>query len=86
MKLKRHCRKCPTDTQAVCRHAFGAYWCIKSNDGKGCVLPMDDVAKAWYKAGWTPEDDKSIPISLPLGTPEQATLQLAPPPLSDEDY
>lgn len=85
MKI-RHCRKCPTDTQAVCRHAFGTYYCIKSNGGKGCTHPLDAVANAWRKAGWNENDGNSIPITVPLNSPEQACLQLAPSSLSDDDY
>ena len=87
----RRCKDCPKWTQTVCRHAFGAYWCIKSEDGEGCAHPLDGVAEAWRKAGWTPGRGKAVPISLPVEGRKscvQTSLLLTAglPPLSDSDY
>jgi len=69
MAVKRRCAQCPTWTQTVCRHAFGERWNGKSHDGEGCNTPMDDVAEAWRKAGWTPESGvSSVTVRLPLPT------------------
>ena len=64
--LKRRCEKCPQWTQTVCRHAGDKYWNAKSNGGEGCDLPMDDVAEAWRKAGWTPGAGATQRLALPL--------------------
>ena len=64
--MTRRCGECPTWTQAVCRHAFGKYWNDKSSCGEGCDNPLDDVAEAWRKAGWTPEDGETKAITLPF--------------------
>ena len=85
MKITRLCKDCPEWTQVVCKHAFGVYWCIKSRDGKGCSLPIDNVAKAWSKAGWTENNGNSIPIAVPIKI-SQTNIQFQPPPLSDDDY
>ena len=81
--MKRRCKVCPKETQAVCRHVWGVYWSVKSDDGKGCDAPMDGVVEAWRKAGWTP-GGKSVPITLPLKV-EQATPALNPALPSLED-
>ena len=67
-QITRRCKDCPTWTQIVCRHAFGVYRCIKSDDGEGCDCPLDGVAESWRKAGWQPGKGKSIPITLPVIT------------------
>lgn len=86
----RRCRDCPKRTKAVCRHAFGVFWCIKSGDGEGCDHPLDGVAEAWGKSGWTPDNGKSVPIELSMTKEnrqlEQRNLEFEPPPLSDDDY
>ena len=84
--MKRKCKDCPKETQAVCRHAFGVYWCIKSADGKGCNHPVDGVAAAWKKAGWTPDGKvlETITLSVPV-TAKQGEFE-AVKPLSDDDY
>ena len=51
---------------AVCRHAFGKFWDVKSQSGEGCDHPLDDVAAAWRKAGWTPDKGATKTITLPL--------------------
>ena len=53
--MTRRCPDCPPLTQAVCRHAFGKYWRIKSAKGKGCERPADAIAEAWRRAGWEPQ-------------------------------
>lgn len=53
--MTRKCGDCPPWTQTVCRHAFGKYWADKSSGGEGCDHPLDGVAEAWRKAGWTPD-------------------------------
>lgn len=63
--MKRRCEECPADVQAVCRHAFGKFWGVKSHGGEGCDYPLDDAAKAWYAAGWKP-GTAGVPITLPL--------------------
>lgn len=55
MGLARKCADCPAEVAAVCRHAFGAFWGGKSGGGEGCCHPMDGVAEAWRRAGWTPD-------------------------------
>ena len=101
-QIVRKCKDCPTWTQTVCRYAFGVFWCVKSGDGEGCRNPLDDVAEAWRKAGWTPDKGRAVPIMLPVEEPPKvvrkpqpkkvAQLQLdlipkpEPPPLSDDDY
>lgn len=55
MMFARKCVDCPAEVAAVCRHAFGGWWKGKSAFGQGCNHPMDDVAEAWYGAGWTPD-------------------------------
>ena len=56
--MKRKCEACPAEVMAVCRHAFGKFWGDKSTNGEGCDFPLDDVADAWRKAGWTPDAQK----------------------------
>ena len=63
--MKRRCEKCPPWTQTVCRHTFGKYWNDKSDGGKGCTQPLDGVAEAWRKAGWTPEKGVTVGLVLP---------------------
>ena len=84
--MKRKCKDCPKETQAVCRHAFGAYWCIKSADGKGCDHPLDGVAAAWKNRGWgaNGEPAKAVTLSVPLDVTQGEFS--ATKPLSDEDY
>ena len=64
--MTRACGACPAWTQAVCRHAFGESWNDRSRCGEGCDNPLDDVAEAWRKAGWTPEDGETKAITLPF--------------------
>lgn len=98
-QIVRQCKDCPKWTQIVCHHAFGVYWCIKSGGGKGCSYPLDDVAEAWHKGGWTPGNGETVPITLPIrDTPKPipprkkvyVQFDLMPtaelPPLSDDDY
>ena len=91
----RRCSDCPKRTKAVCHHAFGVFWCIKSGEGEGCEHPLDDVAEAWSMDGWTPGSGESAPIAMSVvETPNPATKSDArskiqaeePPPLSDSDY
>lgn len=63
--MKRMCGECPAEVQAVCRHAFGKFWGEKSSNNEGCDHPLDGVAEAWREAGWTPQDGKTNPITLP---------------------
>ena len=68
--MKRKCAECPTEVQAVCRHAFGKFWDDKSHGGEGCDYPLDGVAEAWRKAGWTPdapESAKTAIVRVPCG-------------------
>ena len=64
--MTRKCGVCPTWTQTVCRHAFGKFWDVKSRNGEGCDHPLDGVAEAWRKAGWTPDKGATKAITLPL--------------------
>lgn len=86
--MKRKCRKCRERTKAVCKHAFGAYWCVKSLDGEGCDHPLDVVAEAWEKENWK---GKTVPIALPpkdtvnADKYEQDDL-FKPKELTEEDY
>ena len=64
--MKRKCEECPAEVQAVCRHAFGKFWGVKSHGGEGCDYPLDGVAEAWRKAGWTPDKGATKAITLPL--------------------
>lgn len=64
--MTRKCGDCPPWTQTVCRHAFGKYWIDKSMNGEGCEHPLDGVAEAWRKAGWTPDTGVTRNITLPL--------------------
>ena len=64
--MKRKGEVCPAEVQAVCRHAFGKFWNDKSTNGEGCDYPLDAVAEAWRKAGWTPEKGVTKTITLPL--------------------
>ena len=88
--LSRRCSDCPNRTKAVCRHAFGVFWCIKSCDGEGCAHPLDGVAEAWYARGWKLDTGKSVPIELPMTNEKrplaQSNLAFDPPPLTDDDY
>jgi len=59
--MKRKCRKCQEQTKAACKHAFGAYWCVKSLDGEGCDHPLDAVSEAWEKAN---RKGETVSISL----------------------
>lgn len=68
----RRCKDCPTWTKIVCRHAFGVYWCLKSNGGEGCSRPLDDAARIWRNDGWTPDKGKAVPITLPVEEPPKA--------------
>ena len=63
--MKRRCGECPAEVQAVCRHVFGKFWGEKSSNGEGCDHPLDGVAEAWREAGWTLQDGKTNPITLP---------------------
>ena len=64
--MARKCAECPADTAAACRHAFGVNWGDKSRNGEGCDHPLDGVAEAWRKAGWTPDKGATKAITLPL--------------------
>ena len=64
--MRRKCAECPEWTQTVCRHAFGKFWNDKSTNGEGCDFPLDDVAEAWYAAGWKPWTGATISLTLPL--------------------
>lgn len=86
--MKRKCRKCQDQTKAVCNHAFGAYWCVKSLDGDGCDHPLDAVAEAWEKANWRGE---TVPIALPPKEADNSEKYeqddlLKPKELTEEDY
>ena len=77
MAVKRRCADCPLWTQTVCRHAFAAFWNAKSGNGEGCDYPLDGVAEAWRKAGWTPEQGVTKRLTLPLPTrPAQGEFKL----------
>ena len=67
-EFKRRCRECPARTVAVCQHTFGKFWHDKSHGAEGCEHPMDEVAEAWYRAGWKP-GQKGNKITLPLSDP-----------------
>lgn len=96
--LARRCCDCPKRTKAVCRHAFGVFWCIKSCDGEGCAHPLDDVAEAWRKAGWTlgtgmsaPQETPVVDVKKPVERKMkrryvQEELLNATMPLTDDDY
>lgn len=75
MEVKRRCAVCPPWTQTVCRHVWNKWWNARSHDGEGCIQPMDDVAEAWRKAGWTPAPRQPLP-SLPKRTVKQGELKL----------
>ena len=67
--MKRKCKACPTEVQAVCRYVFGRFWSDKSTNGEGCDHPLDDVAEAWYARGWKPDErqtGKNEPMSVPV--------------------
>ena len=64
--MKRMCKDCPAETVAVCRHVWNRFWNDKSSGGEGCDHPMDGVAEAWRKAGWTPDKGETVAITLPL--------------------
>ena len=85
--MKRKCNKCPEPTKAVCEHAFGVYWCVKSNDGDGCDHPLDEVAEAWSKANWNGE---AVPVALPEKKPSKLIKleqkDLFKQELTDDDY
>lgn len=77
MAVKRRCADCPPWTQTVCRHVWNKWWNARSHDGEGCNTPMDDVAEAWRKAGWTPEQGVTKRLTLPLPTrPAQGEFKL----------
>ncbi len=96
--LARRCSDCPKRTKAVCRHAFGVFWCIKSCDGEGCAHPLDGVVEAWSKAGLTPGTEMSAPQETPVVDVKkpverkmkrryvQEELLNATMPLTDDDY
>ena len=64
--MKRKCKECPAEVQAVCRHAFGKFRGVKSHGGEGCDYPLDGVAKAWYAKGWKPGTGATAKLTLPL--------------------
>ena len=64
--MTRKCEACPAEVMAVCRHAFGKYWGDKSTNGEGCDFPLDDVAEAWYAAGWKSGTGATMSLTLPL--------------------
>lgn len=80
--MKRKCEVCPAEVKAVCRHAFGKFWDVRSRGGEGCDHPLDAVAEAWAAAGWKPEmkqrqgfvgDPVSVPVAggvITLSRPE----------------
>lgn len=87
--MKRKCKNCPEPTKNVCRYVFGVFWCIKSQDGKGCSHSLDAVSAAWRRSGW--EMGRSAPV--PISVNESKTVSLvqdnlfpATAPLSDADY
>lgn len=94
----RRCSDCPKRTKAVCRHAFGVFWCIKSCDGEGCAHSLDGVAEAWSKAGWTlgtgmsaPQETPVVDVKKPVERKMkrryvQEELLNATMPLTDDDY
>lgn len=94
----KRCSDCPKRTKAVCRHAFGVFWCIKSCDGEGCAHPLDGVAEAWSNAGLTPGTEMSAPQETPVVDVKkpverkmkrryvQEELLNATMPLTDDDY
>ena len=96
--LARRCSDCQKRTKAVCHHAFGVFWCIKSGDGEGCDHPPDDVAEAWRKAGWTPgtvmsaqQETPVVDVKKPVERKMkrryvQEELFNATMPLTDDDY
>ena len=77
MAVKRRCADCPEWTRMVCEYSFGKYWADKSRNGEGCNHPVDDLAEAWRKAGWTPEQGvtKRLPLPLPK-RPAQSEFKL----------
>lgn len=87
--MTRACKECPSSTRTVCKHAFGVYWCIKSQDGEGCNSPMDATADAWLASGWRKTSPKPAPAA-PSNTPpkqkpnKQSEIDFSP--LSDDDY
>ena len=77
--MKRKCEVCPAEVMAVCRYAFGKYWNDKSKNGEGCDHPLDGVAEAWKKAGWTPKDGETVGLVLPTRpTAQVAQLPVRP--------
>jgi len=75
MALKRRCKDCPTGTRIVCEFAFAKLWTDKSHDGAGCDNPVDDVAEAWRREGWTLEKAQLATSSLGI------TLGFRRPPM-----
>lgn len=73
-EMTRRCALCPAWTRTVCRHAFGRFWGDKSRGGVGCAFPLDGVAEAWRRAGWTPSDGVTKAITLPLAGGSAASL------------
>lgn len=71
--MKRKCEACPAEVMAVCRHAFGRLWDAKSGSGEGCDHPLDDVAEAWRKAGWAPDNGVTHTLAPPL--PDRPALK-----------
>ena len=81
MAVKRRCADCPPWTQTVCRHAFAAFWNAKSGNGEGCDYPLDGVAEAWRKAGWTHPSSDRLRGSLRSGDMEQGVTKRLTLPL-----
>lgn len=85
--MERKCEACPAEVHAVCRHAFGKFWGVKSHGGEGCDYPLDDAAKAWYAAGWkpnAPQARENAPVRVPYAGGVITLSRPAPAPQGAE--
>ena len=82
--MERKCKDCPTGTRIVCEFAFAKLWTDKSHDGAGCDNPVDDVAEAWRREGWTLEKAQlaTSPLGITLGFRQPPTPKMPTRPRS----
>ena len=80
--MERKCKDCLIGTRIVCEFAFAKLWPDKSHDGAGCDNPVDDVAEAWRREGWTLEKAQlatsSLGITLGFRQPPMPKMPKAP--------
>lgn len=47
----RKCKDCGADVKRACMRMFGKHWAGKSDGGRGCMQPVDDICEKWRDGG-----------------------------------